>query len=341
MVFNIAINGFGRIGRIVFRLMRAQKDVFNIVAIHDLDKPAALAHLLKYDTVYRTFGEQIEVREDGMVVGGDFIPVLSDRRTPAQLPWREMNVDGVVECTGVFRTRATESKDGYDGHITAGARKVIICVPTKDECDATIVLGVNDECLSSEHRCISNASCTTNCLAPVARAINDAFGIVKGLMVTVHAVTNDQRVCDQIHADLRRARACGQNIIPTTTGAARACGKVIPSLKGKLDGYALRVPTITGSVVDLTFETRDPITKASINAAVKAASEEGPLAGILGYTEDPIVSSDVIGCPFSSLFDSGSTVTMGDKMAKIVAFYDNEYGYSCRVVDLMAKALRM
>lgn len=341
MAFRIAINGFGRIGRIVFRLMRQRRDVFNIVAIHDLDKPKALATLLKYDTVYRTFPEEISATNDSIMVGGDTIPVLCDRRTPCQLPWREMQIDGVVESTGVFRGKAGGGKDGYDGHITAGARKVIITVPTKDECDATIVLGANDEALLPEHNCISNASCTTNCLAPLAKVLHESFGIVRGLMTTVHAVTNDQRVCDQIHPeDLRRARASSCNIIPTTTGAARACGKVIPALKGKLDGYALRVPVITGSVVDLTFESREDVTVASINAAIRAAAE-GPLHNIIFYTEDPIVSSDVIGVSHSSLFDGASTMTMGPKMAKVVAFYDNEYGYSCRVCDLMEKALRM
>jgi len=336
----VAINGFGRIGRLVFRIMRSRPQDFKIVAIHDLAPAAALCHLLKYDTVYRTFNEPIRVREaDGnLLCGDDIIYCLSDKTDPKDLPWKALGVDVVVESTGIYRARATAAKDGYDGHIRAGAKKTIICVPTKDVCDNTIVMGVNDADLRPEDRCISNASCTTNCLAPVCKVLEEKFGIVKGLMTTIHAYTNDQRVADQIHEDLRRARAAAQNIIPTTTGAAKAVAECLPALKGKLDGFAMRVPVITGSCVDLTWECARDVKKDEINAAIKEASE-GPLRGILGFTTDPIVSSDIIGNKNSSIFDGLSTMVIGKRLVKIVAWYDNEWGYSERVCDLMKYAM--
>jgi glyceraldehyde 3-phosphate dehydrogenase len=337
MVIRVAINGFGRIGRIVFRILRRNPQLFQIVAIHDLADGKALAHLLKWDSVYRLFGESVKFDDGKLIVGTDSVIVLSEKVDPAKLPWAELKIDVVVESTGIYRAKATEKKDGYDGHIKAGAKKVIITVPTKDQCDATIVCGVNDEELKDSHQTISNASCTTNCLAPLAKVLNDTFGIVRGLMTTVHAYTNDQRICDQIHEDLRRARHAATNIIPTTTGAAKAVGEVIPQLKGKLHGYALRVPVPTGSVVDLTFIAEKPVTKDSVNAAVKAAAD-GPLKGILYYTDEPIVSSDIIGINYSSIFDSLSTLVLGD-LVKVVSWYDNEWGYSNRVVDLIAKTL--
>lgn len=336
MVIRVAINGFGRIGRIVFRILRKYPKLFKIVAIHDLSAGKSLAHLLKWDSVYRKFDEKIEYRaSDGnFIVGKDLIYVLGDRTDPNQLPWDLLNIDVVIESTGIFRARANAKKDGYDGHIKAGAKKVIITVPTKDECDNTIVCGVNEKTLRDTDKCISNASCTTNCLAPIAKVLNEEFGIVRGLMTTVHAYTNDQRICDQIHDDLRRARHAAINIIPTTTGAAKAVGKVIPALKGKLDGFALRVPVPTGSCCDLTFIAEKPVTKEAVNAAIKAASE-GAGKGVIEYCEEPIVSSDIIGNSHSTIFDGLSTMCIGN-LVKILSWYDNEWGYSCRVVDLCA-----
>ncbi|KAA6403306.1 MAG: Glyceraldehyde-3-phosphate dehydrogenase [Streblomastix strix] len=336
MPINVAINGFGRIGRIVFRILRRKPEVFHIVAVHDLADGKALAHLLKYDSVYRTFNEPVKFENGKIIVGKDEIIVLGDKTDPKNLPWASLGIDVVVESTGIYRARATEKKDGYDGHIKAGAKKVIITVPTKDDCDATIVMGVNEETLKDDQVNISNASCTTNCLAPVAKVLHEKFGIVRGLMTTVHAYTNDQRICDQIHEDLRRARHAAINVIPTTTGAAKAVGEVIPSLKGKLHGYALRVPVPTGSCVDLTFIAEKPVTVKDINAAIKLASET-TAKGIIQYTEDPIVSTDIIGSDYSSIFDGLSTMVIGD-LVKILSWYDNEWGYSCRVVDLIAHA---
>ncbi|KAJ4456838.1 Glyceraldehyde-3-phosphate dehydrogenase [Paratrimastix pyriformis] len=332
----VAINGFGRIGRLVFRIMRRRSAEFKIVAIHDLAPAASLVHLLKYDTTYRKFPEPVSVREaDGnMLVGNDIVYCLGDKCDPKDLPWAALGVDCVVESTGIYRARATGTKDGYDGHLAAGAKKVIITVPTKDVCDNTIVMGVNEAALRATDKCISNASCTTNCLAPVCRVLEERFGIVKGLMTTVHAYTNDQRVADQIHEDLRRARAAAMNIIPTTTGAAKAVAECLPVLKGKLDGFALRVPVVTGSCVDLTWESRVDVKKEEINAAIKAAAD-GPMRGILDYTAEPIVSSDIVGCQASSIFDGLSTMVIGKRLVKILSWYDNEWGYSERVVDLM------
>ena len=331
MTIRVAINGFGRIGRLVFRVLRERKG-YEIVAINDLADATALAHMLKYDTVHGRYPGTVVGSEGQIVADGAVTKVLGER-DPAKLPWASMKVDFVVESTGVFTTR-----DDCMKHVTAGAKKVLLTVPPKGDVDAMIVMGVNEEMLKAEHKVISNASCTTNCLAPVAKVLHDTFGIENGLMTTVHAYTNDQRTADMIHKDLRRARAAAANIIPTTTGAARAVGKIIPALDGKLDGYALRVPVPDGSVVDLTATLSKPATVDSINAAFKAAAE-GPMKGILAYTEDPIVSSDIVHDAHSSIIDGKSTmVTGGGKLVKIVSWYDNEWGYSNRVVDLLTKA---
>ncbi|GJM20322.1 MAG: glyceraldehyde-3-phosphate dehydrogenase [Planctomycetota bacterium] len=330
MAIRIGINGFGRIGRTVFRIMEARDD-FEVVLINDLSDPKALAHLLKYDTVMGGFDGSVEVTDGGLNVSGRTVKVTAER-DPASLPWKDNNVDFVIESTGIFRARAQIEK-----HMEAGAPKVLLTVPPKDEIDAMVVLGVNDAVLKAEHKIISNASCTTNCLAPVAKVLVDSFGVKHGLMTTTHAYTNDQRIADMIHSDLRRARAAAQNIIPTTTGAAKAVGKIIPSLAGKMDGMAMRVPVVNGSVVDLVVTLEKDVTADEVNGAMKAAAN-GALKGILEYTEDPIVSSDIIGNPHSSIFDAGCTMVMGSNTAKIVSWYDNEWGYSNRVVDLVAKS---
>ncbi|MFT7465206.1 MAG: glyceraldehyde 3-phosphate dehydrogenase [Pseudohongiellaceae bacterium] len=331
MAIKIGINGFGRIGRTVLRIMESRPD-FEVVAINDLADPAALAHLYKYDTVMGTLATEVSGGDGEISVGGRSIRVTAER-DPSNLPWKEMGVDFVVESTGIFRTRAQIS-----AHLDAGAPKVLLTVPPKDAIDAMIVLGVNDDDLKAEHQIISNASCTTNCLAPVAKVLVDTFGVRRGLMTTVHAYTNDQRIADQIHSDLRRARAAAQNIIPTSTGAAKAVGKVIPDLVGKIDGMAMRVPVVNGSVIDLVAELDKPADAAAINAAMKAAAATGPLKGILQYTEDPIVSSDILGNPHSSIFDGLATMSIAGNMVKVISWYDNEWGYSNRVVDLVAKS---
>jgi glyceraldehyde 3-phosphate dehydrogenase len=323
----IGINGFGRIGRNFFRAALEKGSDLEIVAVNDLDSPTALAHLLKYDTVAGRLGATVEVDGDSIVVNGKAIKVLAVRN-PAELPWGELGVDIVVESTGRF----TKSVDARQ-HITAGAKKVVISAPATGDDVATLVLGVNEGTYdSSTHDIISNASCTTNCLAPLAKVFLDNFGIERGFMTTVHAYTADQNLQDGPHSDLRRARAAAQNIIPTSTGAAKALGLVIPELVGKLDGYALRVPVITGSITDLTIESSKPVTVAEINAAYKAAAE-GPLKGILKYTEDEIVSSDIQGDPHSSIFDAGLTKVIGTQV-KVASWYDNEWGYSNRLVDI-------
>ena len=337
MSTKVAINGFGRIGRAVARIIIQRAGELELVAINDLANPKDLAHLFKYDTVMGRFDGTIAVDKNGLVVNGKSITVTAVRN-PAELPWAKLGVDIVVESTGIFREKES-AKGGYGDHIKAGAKKVILTVPSKDAIDATVVLGVNDETITANTVSISNASCTTNCLAPLCKALNDAFGIEKGLMVTVHGYTNDQNVCDQIHSDMRRARAAAQNIIPTTTGAAKAVGKVIPELNGKLDGYALRVPVITGSCVDLVADLKQEVTKDKVNAAIKAAAD-GPLKGILEYCDEPIVSSDIIGNPASSIFDSLCTMVQG-KTVKVVSWYDNEWGYSNRTVDIMEKISKM
>ena len=335
MSIRVAINGFGRIGRLVFRNMLERKGQFEIVAINDLAEPSGLAHMLKYDTVHGRYPGTVTHDESSITVDGSRIEILKER-DPAQLPWGDMKIDFAVESTGVFATRADCMK-----HVEAGAQRVLLTVPPKDPVDAMVVMGVNDEELKKEHRVISNASCTTNCLAPLAKVLNDAFGIERGVMTTVHAYTNDQKTADLIHKDLRRARAAAQNIIPTTTGAAKAVGSVIPELAGKLDGYALRVPVPDGSVVDLAVNLKQTASVEEINAALKAAAE-GPMKGVLGYTEDPIVSSDVLGDAHSSLIDGQCTMVVdGGKMAKVTSWYDNEWGYSNRVVDLIEKSYAM
>jgi len=327
MTIRIGINGFGRIGRTVFRIMEEAKD-FDVVAVNDLTDNKALAHLLKYDTVQGRFNGTVENGDGCFIINGREVKALSER-DPAKLPWKTLGVDFVVESTGVFRKR-----DQIAGHLAGGAPKVLLTVPPKDAIDNIIVMGVNNENLKKTDQIISNASCTTNCLAPVAKILNETFGISHGLMTTIHAYTNDQPVTDFIHKDLRRARAAAQNIIPTTTGAAKAVGKVIPDLNGKLDGFAMRVPVVDGSVVDLVVHLNKNATREAINDAIRAAAE-GPMKGILSYTEDPIVSSDIVGDSHSSIFDGLSTMVMNDNMAKVVSWYDNEWGYSCRVVDLI------
>ena len=329
MATKIGINGFGRIGRNVFKLLVASSE-FEVAAINDLTSPKTLAHLLKYDSVSGKFNGTVSATEDGIVVNGKEVKVLKEK-DPAALPWGDLGVDMVLESTGVFTTKEACLK-----HVAGGAKKVLLSVPPKDAVDAIIVMGVNDDTLKSSDQVISNASCTTNCLAPMAKVIHETFGIVRGFMTTVHAYTNDQKVLDMPHSDLRRARAAANAIIPTTTGAARAVGKVLPSLAGKLDGFAMRVPVIDASVVDLVAELEKPATKDAINAAIKAAAE-GPLKGILEYTEDEIVSCDIIGNPASSVFDSKLTMVMGDNFVKLVSWYDNEWGYSNRCVDLFRK----
>ncbi|MFC3994504.1 type I glyceraldehyde-3-phosphate dehydrogenase [Nocardiopsis sediminis] len=326
MTIRVGVNGFGRIGRNVWRAAQAAGDEVEIVAVNDLTDNATLAHLLKYDTVLGTLDGDVEVAEDSIRVGNASITTL-EQRDPAQLPWGDLGVDVVVESTGRF-TKAEDAKK----HIEAGAKKVIISAPAKGE-DLTVVLGVNDDKYDpAVHHVVSNASCTTNCVAPMAKVLLDNFGIVKGLMTTVHAYTNDQVILDFPHKDLRRARAAAQNIIPTTTGAAKATALVLPELEGKLDGMAMRVPVPDGSVTDLVVEVEREVTKDEVNAAFKAAAE-GPLKQVLRYTEDPIVSSDIVGTSPSCTFDSSLTMTFG-KTVKIIGWYDNEWGYSNRIVDL-------
>ncbi|MBN2405184.1 MAG: type I glyceraldehyde-3-phosphate dehydrogenase [Coriobacteriia bacterium] len=329
MTKRVAINGFGRIGRLVFRACETDPDI-EVVAVNDLTDAATLAHLLKYDSVHGRFGERVVAEEDGFSVDGRFVKVLS-QRDPAELPWAELGIDIVVESTGFF-TDATKAQ----AHRDAGAKKVIISAPAKNE-DITIVMGVNEGDYDPEqHHIISNASCTTNCLAPFAKVLRDSFGIKSGFMNTIHSYTNDQRILDLPHKDLRRARSAAVSIIPTSTGAAKAIALVLPDMKGKLDGMSMRVPTPDGSVVDLVAELETSVTREDINAAMKAAAE-GPMKGYLEYCEDPIVSVDVVGNPASSVFDSLSTMVMGGEgtFVKCISWYDNEWGYSNRVKDLV------
>jgi glyceraldehyde 3-phosphate dehydrogenase len=325
---NVAINGFGRIGRAVFRIIASRPDSgLKVVAINDLSDDDILAYLLEYDSVMGRFEEEVTVEDGVMTVGTHEIQMLMER-DPSQLPWKDLDVDIVVESTGVFRDRASNQK-----HIDAGAKRVILTVPAKDKVDETVVLGVNDDQLDADDIIVSNASCTTNSLAPLAKVLDDSFGIRKGVMTTVHAYTNDQVLADVPHQDLRRSRAATENIIPTSTGAAAAIGEVIPNLAGKLDGMAMRVPVPDGSTVDLVVELDRDVTVEEVNAAVKAAAE-GPMAGIMEYVEDPIVSTDIIGNPHSSIFDAGGTQVLGGNLVKVMSWYDNEWGYSNRVVDL-------
>ncbi len=339
MAIRVAINGFGRIGRLVFRNLYERKGEFEVVAINDLTDNKMLATLLKYDSTHRRFPGTVGHDADNLIVDGKKIRALAVKN-PAELPWKEMNVDVVVESTGVFTGRAKDGKAGYDSHLTAGAKRVILSAPAKDAPDLTCVLGVNDDKLTADMKCVSNASCTTNCLAPVAKVLHETFGIEKGLMTTVHAYTNDQVVQDFPHKDPYRARSAAVNIIPTSTGAAKAVGEVIPALKGKLTGIALRVPVTTGSVVDLVALMSKKVTKEEVNAAIKKAAE-GPLKGILCYTEDPIVSTDIIGDPHSSIFAADFTQVLDGNLLKIVSWYDNEWGYSVRTVDLIMKMMKL
>ena len=331
MPIKVGINGFGRIGRLVFR---RGLDLGNIefVGINDLTNAKTLAHLLKYDSVHGKFKGEVTVDGDCIVVNGKKIKITAEK-DPANLKWGELGAEVVIESTGVFRSQEACLK-----HITGGAKKVILTVPAKGEIDATIVLGVNEEVLTGNEQVVSNASCTTNCLAPIAKVLNDKFGIEKGYMTTVHSYTNDQQVLDLPHSDLRRARAAAVSIIPTTTGAAKAVGKVIPELKGKLDGVSLRVPTPDGSIVDLVAVLKREVTVAEVNAAMKEAAET-TMKGILEYTEDEIVSIDIVGNDHSSIFDAASTMVNGN-MIKVLSWYDNEWGYSCRVVDLIEKLVK-
>ena len=335
MAIRVAINGFGRIGRLTFRNLAASPADFEVVAVNDLTDNRTLATLLKYDSIHGRFDGTVEYDDDSLTVNGKKIRALA-ARNPAELPWGDLGVDVVVESTGIFTARATSDRAGYDSHLKAGAKKVVLSAPAKDGADLTCVLGVNDDQLSADQKCISNASCTTNCLAPVAKVLHETFGIERGLMTTVHAYTNDQNVQDQPHSDLYRCRAAAQNIIPTSTGAAKAVGLVIPDLAGKLTGIAMRVPVPTGSVVDLTVLLNKTATVESVNSAIQAAAE-GPLSGILKYTTDPIVSSDVIGDPHSSIFAPDFTQILDGNFLKVVSWYDNEWGYSCRTADLIKK----
>jgi glyceraldehyde 3-phosphate dehydrogenase len=327
MSVKIGINGFGRIGRSVFRILSDRDDV-EVVGINDLFENQQLVYLLKYDSVMRVFPKEVTADDDFMYVDGHRIAMTAEK-DPAKIPWGDLGVDIVIESTGVFTT-----KEQLQKHLEGGAKKVILTVPAKDEIDATIVVGVNDDTLKPEHRLVSNASCTTNCLAPLAKILHERFGIEEGFITTVHAYTNDQRLADVPHKDFRRSRAATQNIIPTTTGAARAVGKVLPQLKGKLDGMAMRVPVPDGSIVDLVARLGKKPSTQEVNAAVRAAAE-GPLAKIVEYSEVPLVSTDIIGNPHSSIFDALSTRAAGDGYVKVVAWYDNEWGYSNRVVDLI------
>ncbi len=327
MAITVAINGFGRIGRLVYR--HAFNDArFHIVAVNDITSPDILAHLLKYDSVHGRFPGKVVATKTGIEVDGKALDVIAEK-DPTKLPWKERGVDVVVESTGLFTKRDDAAK-----HLQAGAKRVLISAPATDP-DITIVMGVNDKQFDPEtHRIVSTASCTTNCLAPVAKVIHDAFGIKHGIMTTIHAYTNDQVMLDQPHKDLRRARAAAVSMIPTTTGAARAVTTVLPELKGKLDGMAVRVPTVDGSLVDLTFETEKPASVPAINRAMLEASKAA-MKDIIEYTEDPIVSVDVIGNPHSAVFDALSTMAIGDRFFKVLAWYDNEYGYSGRMVDML------
>lgn len=326
----VGINGFGRIGRNVLKLVVERNDM-EIVGINDLTDTKTLAHLLKYDSTQGRFNGEISYNSTSLIVNGKEI-LVSAERLPIEIKWGE-TPDVVIEATGIFREKES-NKGGYGDHLKNGAKKVILTVPSKDAIDRMIVIGVNDNELRDEDECVSNASCTTNCLAPIAKVLNDRFGIENGLMTTIHAYTNDQRILDAPHSDLRRARSAAVSQIPTTTGAAKAVGKVIPDLAGKLDGMAIRIPTPTGSLVDLVVNLKTEATKDEINAAMKEAAE-GPMKGILEYTEDPIVSVDIIHNPHSSIFDAGSTMIQG-KTVKVLSWYDNEWGYSARVVDLIA-----
>ncbi len=333
MAVKVGINGFGRIGRLVFRGAHKRDDV-EVLAVNDITDAKTLAHLLKYDSVHGRFEGSVKAGDNALIVDGKEVKVLAEK-DPGNLPWKDMGVEVAVESTGVFRKR-----EQIAGHLKAGARKVLLSVPAKDKIDATIVLGVNDEDLKPEHEIVSNASCTTNCLAPVAKVLHESFGVKKGLMTTIHAYTNDQRVLDTPHKDLRRARASAVSMIPTTTGAAIATGKVYPKLEGKLNGMAVRVPVCDASLVDLVAELERDVTLDQVKDAFKKYAD-GPMKGILEYCEDPIVSVDIIGNSHSSIFDSEATMLLDSNMIKVISWYDNEWGYSCRMIDLIVRMAGM
>ena len=324
----VAINGFGRIGRSVFRILNNREGV-DIVAINDIFDKGALTYLLKYDTVMGRFPDEVQLEGDVLKTGSQSVKLIAER-DPSSLPWGELGVDIVIESTGIFRQR-----EQLENHLSAGAKRVVLTVPSKDEIDYTVVLGVNDDGLLPEHKIVSNASCTTNCLAPMAKVLNDEFGIEMGVINTIHAYTNDQRLADVPHSDWRRSRAAAENVIPTTTGAARAVGKVLPELNGKLDGIAMRVPVPDGSVVDLNVRLEKDVSVEDINDAVRAAADSGPLQNVLQYSTLPVVSTDIIGNPHSSIFDAPFTRVVEGNFVKTLNWYDNEWGYSNRVADLL------
>ena len=333
MTYRVGINGFGRIGRLVFRAWLKQKPVgVEIVHVNDLFDPTALAMTLKYDSVHGKLDHDVRAEGSHLVVGPHRV-LITNHKNPAEIPWE--NVDVVIESSGVFTSKKTEDKPGFDSHFAHGVKRVLLTVPAKGEIDGTIVLGVNDHELNAGMKTVSNASCTTNCVAPMAKILHEAFGIRKGLMTTVHAYTMDQRLHDSPHKDMRRARAAAENIVPTTTGAAKAVGKVIPALKGKLDGLAMRVPVPDGSITDLVVELEKDVTQEQVLEAFRQAAA-GPMKGILEYNTDPIVSSDIIGNDHSCIFDADQTMVLGN-LVKVVGWYDNEWGYSCRVIDLLAR----
>jgi glyceraldehyde 3-phosphate dehydrogenase len=332
MSVKVGINGFGRIGRNFFRAARKQNADIEIVAVNDLGDAKTMAHLLKYDSVLGPLGDDVEPAEGSIRVGDTELRLLNEK-DPSALPWKDLGVEVALESTGIFTKR-----DGAQKHLDAGAEKVVISAPATDP-DVTLVLGVNDDAYDREnHRIVSNASCTTNCVAPVAKVLHDAWGIQSGFMTTIHAYTNDQRILDLPHSDLRRARAAAINLIPTSTGAARAIGLVIPELKGVVDGVAIRAPVPIGSVVDLAVRLGAEVTAEEVNARFAELADKGALAGILQYSDEPLVSSDIVGNPYSSIFDSGLTMAMGDQV-KVFSWYDNEWGYSCRLVDLVQRLL--
>ncbi len=329
MAVGIGINGFGRIGRQVFRILQQKgMEDLKVVAVNDLTDASTLAHLLRYDSVHGRFKGSVEAKDGTFMVNGRAIKVLSEK-DPAAVPWKALGVDIVLESSGVFR-----KKEDLQKHVDAGAKKVLLTVPAKGEIDATVVVGVNEKTITPAHRFISNASCTTNCLAPMVKVLHDAFGVEQGLMTTIHSYTNDQKILDLPHKDLRRARAAALNMIPTVTGAAVAVTKVIPELKGRLNGMAIRVPTPDVSITDFVATTRKSVTVESVNAAMKAAAE-GPLMGILEYCAEPLVTTDFVGNSASCIFDSLCTMAIGERMVKVIGWYDNEWGYSCRCVDLL------
>ena len=339
MAVKIGINGFGRIGRLVLRAMAAKPETFEVTAINDLFDADMLAYMLRYDSTQGRFPGKVVAKQNAIVVNGREILTVSEK-DPAGLPWGKTSVDVVIEATGVFRTRSAKGKPGYDTHLSAGAKRVLLSAPAKDSPDATIVLGVTDELLTPECKCVSNASCTTNSLAPVCKVLHEGIGVVKGLITTIHAYTNDQAILDMPHKDKRRGRAAAINIVPSTTGAAKALGEVYPALKGKMHGYALRVPVPTGSITDLTFMAAKKTSVEEINEIVRTAAE-GPMKGIIEYCTDPIVSSDIVGNPASSIFDSTNTIVLDGDMVKVAMWYDNEWGYSVRTIELAERMAKL